>query len=438
MSNSRLMIEKLSENELRFYHKERWMKALENKDFYEVCDTLISGFVPDNLAIEVTVIDKAISAEISQSLVDLLVRRYVTNGDWRCIETADALIEQGAPFRKYMPINASKSGNLSELGCHPCMLFRALRTDPAIVNQQDEDGMTILHHAVLQSPISTGFSVELILKLLFAMPNLDLNIPDKNGSTALHAAAYRSSNRTTRVHLFPALVDEAIKKKFNFNSLDKDGNAIIHLAYDHRRALAPLKGYVEYCTAIDELLIPIETIKLLGINVLSSDGETVLFKAVSTLCIEVAHNLLMADANPAIFGTNDKSPIDEITKFIEGRSMLIQLAETYATDKFISMINTHRNILQDCFSEEMGYKASDDDLQAYGSRLAKDIIETNIAEHRSFLNRMMQLKNEMTDIIQANNKKQSGLLGSSHPGFFESPKPLSPVNSTANIINVGF
>lgn len=196
-------------------------------------------------------------------------------------------------------------------------LYIALRANPDIVKEQDEEDKTMLHYAAEIGLIRGSNGASLILDLLFNAPNVDFNIPDKEGNTPVHCAAMHTYDRVTNQYIFPQFVSAACEKGFNFDFLNKQGLAIIHI-------VIIVEAYTDYVwgrrNTVGKLLEIVGD--RLNKDVLSASGSTAFYYAINRCYISEANALLAAGASPTLFGSPDRDPVAMITKYINEHDAL--------------------------------------------------------------------------------------------------------------------
>ncbi|MCF6776791.1 ankyrin repeat domain-containing protein [Thiotrichales bacterium 19X7-9] len=250
--------------------------------------------------------------EKTMSLVECLLYGNRLEQDIDFINIAQKLIDMGAVIPgDYKNDTLITSEYLKGLSENYQSLFIALANDPDIVNKQDENGQTLLHHAAKIGRTLGSNSASLILDQLFNSPYADFNIQDKDGNTPLHIAAYASNERVTCRFVFPNFVEEAIKRNVDLNKLNNAGQAIIHIlartAYSdpYRGEDNNMKPFLEMAKGH------------LNINQLSSSGSTALYYSINWLRLDVAESLLEAGANTSVNGQAlDRNPVEMLNKHI--------------------------------------------------------------------------------------------------------------------------
>jgi ankyrin repeat protein len=189
---------------------------------------------------------------------------------------------------------ATTIGYLSHLSSDPHDLSIALTTNPEIIQEQDENGMTVLHHAAMMPPRVPELATQILLELLFAAPGVDFSIRDDTQQTALHSAAVYASMTGTSASIFPAFVKSAAENGFDFSAGDAIGRAIIHSAVIH---------------SPNHVKMLLEKVPHIEVDLIAADGATAFFEAVNSLDLDVAHTLLDAGANPMLCGSPERNPL---------------------------------------------------------------------------------------------------------------------------------
>ncbi|MDX1838599.1 hypothetical protein DIZ81_11575 [Legionella taurinensis] len=192
-----------------------------------------------------------------------------------------------------------KSEQFSSLVHSAEALKAALESNPNLINEQDEDGLTLLHHAAQIGNYMGSTSASKILDVLFANENLDFTIKDKAGNTAVHVAAWCCEDRVTCQYVFPSFVTEAAKRGFDFATLSQQGQTVLHIA--------TRTSYTSRTGRINNVDNVINNAANPGINALSSSGSTALYYAINHLHFDEAYSLLAAGANPLVYGS-DRDP----------------------------------------------------------------------------------------------------------------------------------
>ncbi len=249
-----------------------------------------------------------------QTSIDTLLSNNHLGNDVVNFDSADKLLELGATLPSpYMQEAActSKSEHLSHLSQCSHDLYIALRKTPEIISAVDENGMTLLHHAARIGFMMGSNSASLIHYLLFTAPGCDFNIKDHNGNTPLHIAAECCSDRVTQTYIFANYVRSAVKTDFDFSILNKQGQAVIHIA--------ARTSYIDYVFGglrinIHHLL---NNVKNIDVDILSSSGSTAFYYAVNWLHLKDAKALLDAGANPLLCGLPDREPLQQINAHID-------------------------------------------------------------------------------------------------------------------------
>ena len=195
-------------------------------------------------------------------------------------------------------------------------LYLFLRAHPDRVNEQDDDGMTILHHAASIGAMMGSNSASLIHQLLFEVPGIDFSIKDLNGNTAVHLAGYFSYDRVTCRYIFPNYVRKAAALGFDFTTRGSQGLTVLHYAALNAYE-CDMQGRDQNLSTILAILIehPIPNLAAV-MNALSDSGSTALYYSLSRLAFSEVQKLLDAGADPLLCGTSERSPLARIRTFI--------------------------------------------------------------------------------------------------------------------------
>jgi len=228
-----------------------------------------------------------------------------------------------------------RSGFLRDLAYSETKLESALIEDPTLINAQDENGMTILHHFANSGSYISSSKISAILKILFNNPDLDFTIKDQKGNTPLHCAALRCNDPKTFQYIFPAFLSEAARRGFDFSTLGEKGETVLHIAtqitFSHK-----VNGVFERMNNVRNVL---NNVANPGLNVLSSSGSTAFCYAVYHGYIEEANLLLDAGANPSLYGAPDRNPFALIDdRIVTARELLNEAKADQQIERFRNML----------------------------------------------------------------------------------------------------
>lgn len=208
---------------------------------------------------------------------------------------------------------ASKANFFSHLTSNRKDLYTHLRTHPELVNDRDEQGMTLLHHAA-----STGLELNpngtaVILQLLFNAPGIDFNIRDSNGDTPVHLAARIATQAVTAVHVFPNYIRKAAELGFDFSAKGEGGLTVLHWAARHI-CITPISGRrISNVMPLLQIMTQSQIPNLNGVlDALDGSGSTALFYCVQRFLLNEARALLLAGADPQLSGSPERSPLAQL------------------------------------------------------------------------------------------------------------------------------
>lgn len=188
----------------------------------------------------------------------------------------------------------------------------ALESEPSLITKQDENGMTLLHHAAPIGAIMGSTSAGEIFNVLFNAPGIDFTIKDNAENTPVHVAALYCEDRVTCQYVFPAFVKEATKHEFDFSTLGQQGQSVLHIAT--RTSYTDPRGFFGRINNVKNV---IDNTATPGLDVLSSSGSTAFYYAVNHCHFDEAKALLDAGADPMLFGSKDRNPLAMIEEHLK-------------------------------------------------------------------------------------------------------------------------
>lgn len=164
--------------------KKDWLAALKKGSLNSLTNLMQNGYIPEAPKAKWEV--KAMSSEFSEDLVAWAVE------DNR-FELSDQLLSFGASSPKpslVLPENfETVSGYFKQLLVSPAELYLAVRQTPELLDEVDEQGQTLLHHAAIQShqlyANRKNGALNAILYVLIKTSANDLNQADCNGVKAI-------------------------------------------------------------------------------------------------------------------------------------------------------------------------------------------------------------------------------------------------------------
>jgi ankyrin repeat protein len=320
---------------------EKWQKAIISKNISTIKSALALGARPDDLNALVTVSDWR-GAEATVSLVEIVLQDNILASYEEDYKLADKLLQEGAslpaPSKMSQDFKQTQEFFLYLVHNHQDLYIHLLRT-PEIIRQQTEYGETLLHTAASITRDMEDSRARLIYHLLFRAPGLDFTIKDNNANTPLHTVALCSSELSVYDFVFPYYLKEAKKANFDFSTLGHNGQAIIHIAASTVHS-HPSFGKR---SKIRKLL---EIVPNIDLNVLSSSGSTALAYAINWMHLEEAEILLVAGANPRIYGNLERSPLAMIDKHLQDISEIIAEDEESKNLESLSLEKQFNRLLQ--------------------------------------------------------------------------------------------
>lgn len=323
-----------------------WEEAKASQNADNMRDMLLTNdFVPTDIKADIHVISGG------KKQVILLVSLLLSKSDLDCLKTANRLLQMGAtlPAQSLTIRERSDGQNISSyffLLVHDTReLFLALRRDPTLINTQDENGETLAHHAAQHHKI-----IELmnILQSLDALSTVDFNIQDSNGNTALHLAVLRYDYRESRPDDFLGYAKIAATNGFNFDLLNHDGLAVIHLATTTTKIISTC-CYTDVATPVfemkhallDLLKATVSANIRINVNLPTSTDDTAFSIALRHHRMAEANALLCADADYR--PTVHYNPSQIISEKMIALSKLIGLIKEKNHDALREFFNAEEN-----------------------------------------------------------------------------------------------
>lgn len=321
-------------------------------------------------------------------IVEVLLRSNTLGQHAEFFAIATELLHKGAPMPKEHSSRenfSSISDYLEHLANDAHDLFIALYNDPSIVNLQGDDGKTILHHAAKLGLIMGSNSAALIHDQLFNAPLTDFTIQDEDGNTPVHIAALYCDDRVTCDYVFPNFARTAAKRGFDFSVLNHQGQAVIHIATRNAYEF----GASGRRNTVARLL---DIAPDININVLSSSGATALYYAINWRRLDEADCLLAAGADPSIFGSPDRDPVNMVQQHIDTQNRYLSLIQASRSNERGVLTDENKAFLTEIYKVNYQREPDSDELAFFAD---------------SFLSQMKgNLKNIQTEIETLKSLKQ--------------------------------
>lgn len=216
--------EKLSEAK-----KEKiWREAIASKRSGAIAHLVAEGGMPDSFDFKTAKLTIEFNGETSEQTVVEILINHERPYTYKC---AEKLLARGVMLPELAVERTkfeTKADFFKYLANHESKLFIALQKNPKIVTEQDENGKTLLHHA-LRSSLNNG-----AMYLLVGAANADFSIIDARGNTVVHSVImYSERDRNISYHGLPAILKAAMKSGYDFSLRNKEGFAPLHLAVAH-------------------------------------------------------------------------------------------------------------------------------------------------------------------------------------------------------------
>lgn len=180
-------------------------------------------------------------------------------------------------------------------------LQAALLADSGWLTAHDENQQTLLHHVVQASVHQDKSTVVDICEVLARAPNLNFNAKDKQENTPLHDAAWNVGVDRVADLLLPFLLIRAQHTGYDFSTLGEMGLTVLQIVAKIRCATAATEN-----SPVKEIL---NTVTNPGMNLLSKEGASAFYYAVTNENFTAAKLLLGAGANPLLCGDHRYDPI---------------------------------------------------------------------------------------------------------------------------------
>ncbi len=168
-------------------------------------------------------------------LADLHYWKFRPGHQHEIFEMADKLIANGERLPALRcPENTfeSKKAFFSYLCTNSLELFIYIRSSPESINDRDEIGKTLLHHAANIGIMLDSTRPIIFHQLLSSVPGINFNIKDKNGDTAVHYLGRYAGDKYCR-NVFYNMLEAGLAHGFDCHSTDRHGHTVLHLVALH-------------------------------------------------------------------------------------------------------------------------------------------------------------------------------------------------------------
>lgn len=202
-----------------------------------------------------------------------------------------------APFKERSDFSTT-AHYFEYLILNPHDLLVALLNNPALINEQDENKQTLLFYPVIAARFLSKRSVQWVMDILTATPNIDLSLKDINGDSCVHWTTQNclhdfenkegiasTGTRLIFEEVFIPLLTFAKRKNFNFDSMNGTGMSILQVAANLSQ---------EEPNAVFSVLVTLDEApkSVYDPNLLSGEKHTALYYAVDHLHLEQIKRLL--------------------------------------------------------------------------------------------------------------------------------------------------
>lgn len=316
---------------------DKWQAILDTHDmnliYNSLTDLIIAhekhpdGFLPKDLNEKITIDLKGNLFTSRSNLLTLLDALFILplEKPEYLISRLDYLISNQTklpPPHKSRNDFPSTADYLSYLVKNSPDLYITCRTNPAIINLQDENQQTLLHHAVLALKDVNKISVMTMVAILTTVKNPNFNLVNKDGNTFLDLATAHSIDGFTDINyidgldknfifdkIFVPFLSYAHANNYNFQALNNNGKNILHIAAD--LPVNKLSPVYTLTFGMDFFRKKLN----LDLNQLSAEGATALYYLLKRVNVTDINYLLQRDIDP-LAGQGDKRPIYFINSLI--------------------------------------------------------------------------------------------------------------------------
>lgn len=186
-------------------------------------------------------------------------------------------------------------------------LERELLTDQSLINEQDEQGNTLLHYAAgITARNLHWHNIKPMLTLLFNKSGVDLNIKNNDGYTFVDAATDGCKNVDWERLCAPRFVfciQKAAALAWDCNSLSNDGKTILHILAGretHITTAVSMHGSAQIRQGENLVQAFLDNLPGVTLDTLSTEGKTALIYAYERQNLEELNTLLKAGADPRV------------------------------------------------------------------------------------------------------------------------------------------
>lgn len=345
--------------------KEQWQNAVAQKDIQSIQTLLIERYIPDDVVTPIvsktgkqfSLIQILFSHPDFQDSYSHTVEMDQSGQVLDHLEIADQLLAAGAPLPSpnKARIHFSTTGEYFDYLVSGLIqeAYIALRANPTMVQELDDDLNSLLHHAahVATDLISNSCNMGLIHHLLFNSPLVDFNQKNKEGNTPVHEAALSCIYTELAFSTFDHYVEKAASRGFDFNNqFNNDGQAVIHIAAstrDDQQQTYNVKHLLEAAKKGGATI---------NVNLLSLSGQSALSYALKAGYFDEARSLLAAGANPSLGFGSDRTPQTSCSianQLIQSHEALVLCIQDYMSDTTsVTGKNDLKNKYKAVYSEE--------------------------------------------------------------------------------------
>lgn len=251
-----------------------------------------------------------------------------------------------------------------------------------LVNEQDQLGRILAHYVAERGLTRKYFSA--IQEVLFTHGS-DFSIQDNNGDTPMHVMASNSEERASS-YMFRDYIDHAARTHFDFSLLNNAGLSVLHLAsisqYVNRTMGLVMSedknvAYILNAAQANNLVI--------NLDVLSRSGSTALYYLINHQRYDEANLLLDAGADPSLYGSKDRDPLEMINIPISALEPILSLVNAYKNQKMekfvVDFIRNNKKLLVSLYQERYSVKSNDERVEPTDESLEAFVSTTLVLEY---------------------------------------------------------
>ena len=327
---------KLTENDIKWNE----IKLLNNeKTISQLHELLLNGYIPMRIELYDSI-----------DIFDVIFVDYKLNFT-ECIKIADNILKIHPKL--LLEIVKRENYNMDPnnfiiISTSIKKLYIYTKLNSTQINQQDEKGLTLMHHIIKNIPDMSPIDASSLLSLIENINGLKMDIKDKCGNTCLHYLAWSLvyCKKTTSI-MVNSIIKLAMKLKTDFDVLDAKGRAFIHY-------VARSIYNFPYGRETNMLPFIIDDLKGINLNVVSKSCTTALSYSIMYSCIDNATCLIKNNVDTNLCKYEDitneeKSPTQTLNMLYEKiekhKSRRMSDMELILFDRYINKLDKLKCLL---------------------------------------------------------------------------------------------